>query len=140
MILVDTTCLVYAVGDDHARRASARALIDAALRGSITARTTSQVIMEFAHVRGHRRNRQDAASLARDFSDLLGPLEPTTAPDVSTAVTLWQDNPQIGTFDALLLAVAVRTGVEAIVSEDVGLARVGVVPVLTAAEAVRAWW
>ena len=139
MILIDTTCLVYAVGDDHDRRASARALLDAALRGTITARTTSQVIMEFAHVRARRRNRKDAASLARDFSDLLGPLEPTTAPDVSTAVTLWQDNPQIGTFDALLLAVAVRTGVEAIVSEDVGLARVGVVPVLTAAEAVRAW-
>ena len=139
MILVDTTCLVYAVGDDQDRQASARALMDAVLRGSITARTTSQVIMEFAHVRGRRRNREDAASLARDFSDLLGPLEPTTAPDVSTAVTLWQDNPQIGTFDALLLAVAVRTGAEAIVSEDAGLARVGVVPVLTAAEAVRAW-
>ena len=139
MILVDTTCLVYAVGDDPDRRASARALIDAVFRGTITARTTSQVIMEFAHVRGRRRNRKDAASLARDFSDLLGPLEPTTGPDVSTAVTLWQKNPQIGTFDALLLAVAVRTGAEAIVSEDAGLARVGVVPVLTAAEAVRAW-
>ena len=139
MILVDTTCLVYAVGDDPDRRASAQALIDAVLRGTITARTTSQVIMEFAHVRGSRRHREDAASLARDFSDLLGPLEPTTAPDTSTAVTLWQDNPQIGTFDALLLAVAVRTGAEAIVSEDAGLARVGVVPVLTAAEAVRAW-
>ena len=139
MILVDTTCLVYAVGDDQDRQASARALMDAVLRGTISARTTSQVIMEFAHVRGQRRHRKDAASLARDFSDLLGPLEPTTAPDVSTAVTLWQDNPQIGTFDALLLAVAVRTGAEAIVSEDAGLARVGVVPVLTAAEAVRAW-
>ena len=114
MILVDTTCLVYAVGDDHARRASARALIDAVLRGTIPARTTSQVIMEFAHVRGRRRNRQDAASLARDFSDLLGPLESTTAPDVSTALTLWQDNSQIGTFDALLLAIAVRTGAEAV--------------------------
>ena len=139
MILVDTTCLVYAVGDDSDRRASARALIDAVLRGTIPARTTSQVIMELAHVRGRRRNRQDAASLARDFSDLLGPLEPTTAPDVSTAVTLWQDNPQIGTFDALLLAIAVRTGAEAVVSEDAGLARVGVVPVLTAGEAVRAF-
>jgi uncharacterized protein len=136
VILVDTTCLVYAVGDDPDRRASAQALIDAVLRGTITARTTSQVIMEFAHVRGRRRNRKDAASLARDFSDLLGPLEPTTAPDVSTAVTLWQENPQIGTFDALLLAVAVRTGAEAIVSEDVGLTGVGIVPVLTAAEAV----
>lgn len=139
MILVDTTCLVYAVGDDHDRRASARALIAVVLRGTITARTTSQVIMEFAHIRGRRRNRQDAASLARDFSDLLGPLESTTAPDVSTAMTLWQDNSQIGTFDALLLAVAVRTGAEAIVSEDAGLARVGVVPVLTAGEAVRAF-
>ena len=101
MILVDTTCLVYAVGDDHKRQASAKALID--------------------------------------FSDLLGPLEPTTAPDAVTALTLWQDNPQIGTFDALLLAVAVRTGAEAIVSEDAGLARIGVMPVMTAAQAVRAF-
>ncbi len=139
MILLDTTCLVYAVGDDHERQASARALMDAALRGTITARTTSQVIMEFAHVRGRRRDRRDAASLARDFSDLLGPLEPTTAPDVSTALTLWQDNPEIGSFDALLLAVAVRIGAEAVVSEDAGLARVGIVPVMSAAEAVRAW-
>lgn len=137
MILLDTTCLVYAVGDDHERRASARALIDAALRGTVTARTTSQIIMEFAHVRGRRRDRKDAASLARDFSDLLGPLETTTAPDVATALTLWQDNPRIGSFDALLLAVAVRTGAEAIVSEDAGLARVGIVPVMTAAEAIR---
>lgn len=137
MILLDTTCLVYAVGDDHERQASARALMDAALRGTITARTTSQVIMEFAHVRGRRRDRRDAASLARDFSDLLGPLEPTTAPDVSTALTLWQDNPEIGSFDALLLAVAVRIGAEAVVSEDAGLARVGIVPVMTAAEATR---
>ena len=137
MILLDTTCLVYAVGDDHERRASSRALIDAALRGTVTARTTSQIIMEFAHVRGRRRDRMDAASLARDFSDLLGPLETTTAPDVATALTLWQDNPRIGSFDALLLAVAVRTGAEAIVSEDAGLARVGIVPVMTAAEATR---
>jgi uncharacterized protein len=139
VILLDTTCLVYAVGDDHERQASSRALMDAALRGTITARTTSQVIMEFAHVRGRRRDRRDAASLARDFSDLLGPPEPTTAPDVSTALTLWQDNPEIGSFDALLLAVAVRIGAEAVVSEDAGLARVGIVPVMSAAEAVRAW-
>ena len=139
MILLDTTCLVYAVGDDHDRQANSRALINAALRGSVTARTTTQVIMEFAHVRGRRRDRTDAAALARDFGDLLGPLEPTTAADVATALTLWQDNGQIGSFDALLLAVAVRTGAEAIVSEDTGLARVGVVPVMTAAEALRAW-
>lgn len=139
MILLDTTCLVYAVGDDHERQASTRALLEVALRGAVAARTTSQVIMEFAHVRGRRRDRQDAASLARDFSDLLGPLEIATASDASTALTLWQDNPQIGTFDALLIAVAVRTGAEFIVSEDAGLARGGIVPVLTAAQALRAF-
>jgi uncharacterized protein len=139
VILLDTTCLVYAVGDDHEHQASAKALISAALRGSVAARTTTQVIMEFAHVRGRRRDRTDAATLARDFGDLLSPLEPTTAADVATALTLWQDNRQIGSFDALLLAVAVRTGADAVVSEDTGLARVGVVPVMTAAEAVRTW-
>ena len=110
MILLDTTCLVYAVGDDHERRASSRALIDAALRGTVTARTTSQIIMEFAHVRGRRRDRKDAASLARDFSDLLGPLETTTAPVVATALTLWQDNPRIGSFSVAIHTATINPG------------------------------
>ena len=80
-----------------------------------------------------------ATPLARDFSDLFGPLETTAAPDVSTALTLWQDNLQFGTLDAFLLAVAVPPGAEAVVSEDAGLAGVGVVPVMTAAEALSAW-
>ena len=137
MILLDTTCLVYAVGDDHARRDSARALIEAASTGSVIARTTGQVIVEFAHVRGRRRDRGDAASLAQAFTDLLGPLEAITTADITGALGLWRRHQEIGSFDALLLAVAMRTGAEAVVSEDAGLARVGIVPVLTAAEAVQ---
>lgn len=137
MILLDTTCLVYAVGDDHDRKSSSLQMLEAALRGEVVARTTSQAIMEFAHVRARRRDRDDAQTLARAFSDLLGPLEPTTAADVSSALTLWQRHPRIGSFDALLLAVALRTGAEAVVSEDAGLASTGVIPVLTAAEALR---
>lgn len=137
MILLDTTCLVYAVGDDHDRKSSAQALIEAAANGIVVARTTGQVIVEFAHVRGRRRDRDDAASLAQAFTDLLGPLEVIATADVTSALRLWRSHQEIGSFHALLLAVAMRTGAEAVVSEDAGLARVGIVPVLTAAEAVQ---
>ena len=136
MILLDTTCLVYAVGDDLDRRRSCTRLIEAAHRGEIVARTTSQVIVEFAHVRARRRGRADAAALARDFSDLLGPRESSTAVDTMRALDIWQRHPSAGTFDALLLAVAMRTGAEAVVSDDAGLAAIPGVPVMTAAEAV----
>ena len=84
----------------------------------------------------HPRGRADAAALARDFSDLLGPLESTTAVDTMRALDIWQRHPSAGAFDALLLAVAMRTGAEAVVSDDAGLAAIPGVPVMTAAEAV----
>lgn len=79
----------------------------------------------------------DPAAHPRAFTDLLGPLEVVTTADITSALGLWRRHQEIGSFDALLLAVAVHTGAEAVVSEDASLARVGIVPVLTAAEAVQ---
>ena len=52
------------------------------------------------------------------------------------ALDIWQRHPSAGALDALLLAVAMRTGAEAVVSDDAGLAAIPGVPVMTAAEAV----
>ena len=40
------------------------------------------------------------------------------------ALDIWQRHPSAGAFDALLLAVAMRTGAEAVVSDDAGLAAI----------------
>jgi predicted nucleic acid-binding protein len=136
VILLDTTCLVYAVGGDHERREPCLALMTAIAEQRVIARTTTQVIAEFAHVRGRRRDRSDASSLAEDYSALLGPLETVSESDLSEALRIWHATPRIGTFDALLVAVATRLEVDALVTEDRALRDVDVLPVMTAADAV----
>lgn len=136
MILLDTTCLVYAVGVDHERREPCMALMTAIGEQRVIARTTTQVIAEFAHVRGRRRDRSDASSLAEDYISLLGPLETVGEADISNALRIWQAAPGVGTFDALLIAVAARLDVDALVTEDRALRAVELVPVLTATEAI----
>ena len=139
MILLDTTCLVYAVGVDHERREPCLALMTAIGEQRVIARTTTQVIAEFAHVRGRRRERNDAAALADDYIALLGPLETVGEADISEALRIWQATPGVGTFDALLIAVAARVGADAIVTDDRALRDTDVVPVLTPAEAVASF-
>jgi len=139
VILLDTTCLVYAVGGDHERREPCLALMTAIAEQRVIARTTTQVIAEFAHVCGRRRDRSDASSLAEDYSALLGPLETVSESDLSEALRIWQATPRISTFDALLLAVATRLEVDALITEDRALRDVDVLPVMTAAEAVSAF-
>ena len=140
MILLDTTCLVYAVGGDHERRDPCLALMTAIAEQRIIARTTTQVIAEFAHVRGRRRDRSEASSLAEDYVALLGPLEWVTESDLGEALRIWEIAPRIGTFDALLLAVAARIGADALVTEDRALRETGVVRILSAAEAVALFY
>ena len=66
MIILDTTVLAYAVGEDHPLREPCRRLLAAHANGSIEATTTVEVLQEFTHVRARRRSRQDAARLTRE--------------------------------------------------------------------------
>ena len=74
MILLDTTVLVYAKGQDHPLRDPCRELIAAVAEQRIEATTTVEVIQEFVHVRSRRTGRADAAALGRDYAELLAPL------------------------------------------------------------------
>jgi hypothetical protein len=58
---------VYAVGADHPLREPCQQLIRAIADGTVLATTTIEVIQEFSHVRARRRDRKDAAELARDY-------------------------------------------------------------------------
>jgi uncharacterized protein len=107
LILLDTTVLVYAVGEDHLLRPACRRLLKAHLNGELQAATTVEVIQEFAHVRSRRRPREDAVALAREYAALL-PLVAPDSLDLSRGLTLYETHGRIGAFDAVLAAVALN--------------------------------
>ncbi len=124
MILLDTTVLVYAVGDEHPLRSRSRELIEALRDGRLRATTTAEVVQEFAHVRSRRRARSEAADLAEDFVHLLRPLTVVDEDDVRAGLDLFRRNEALGAFAAVLAAAALRRDVAALVSADRAFASV----------------
>ncbi|HEY7604925.1 MAG TPA: type II toxin-antitoxin system VapC family toxin [Gaiellaceae bacterium] len=124
MIVLDTSVLVYAVGQAHALREPSRRVIQAVADGALRATTTVEAIQEFAHVRSQRRSRADAATLARQYADLLGPLVSTIAADVDKALQLFQRHHELGAFDALLAAAALRVEADALISGDAAFGKI----------------
>lgn len=110
MILLDTTILVYAVGDDHHLRAPCTSLIGLVIDGVVRASTTIEVIQEFLHVRARRRPRRDAVARANEFAIGLGPLVRPDEGDLAKALDFYERVPRLGAFDAMLAAVAQRRG------------------------------
>lgn len=117
MIILDTGVLIYAVGEEHPLREPCRRLIAAQGDGRVDAATTVEVIREFAHVRARRRSRTDAAALARDYKTALTLLV-TQAEDLDLGLTLYEQHPTLGAFDAVLAAVALNRHATALISAD----------------------
>jgi predicted nucleic acid-binding protein len=101
-----------------------RRLVRAIANGEVVATTTVEVIQEFAHVRARRRDRKDAAELARDYIELLSPLLVVEEPDLREGLRLFEDSAGIGPFDAVLAAAAHAAGADALVSADAGFSAV----------------
>ena len=120
MIVLDTTVLVYAVGVDHPLREPCQQLIRAIAGGTILATTTIEVVQEFTHVRARRRDRKDAAELARDYIELLSPLLIVEETDLREGLRLYGEGTGFGLFDAVLAAASHAAGAEALVSADTG--------------------
>lgn len=127
MILLDTTVLVYAKGQDHPLRDPCRELIAAVASRRLEATTTVEVIQEFVHVRARRRGRADAAALGRDYAELLSPLLAPDAEELSAGLALFERNAALGAFDAVLVACAVHKGIRSVVSADTGFAGLNVI-------------
>lgn len=117
MILLDTTVLCYTVGAEHPLRDPCRRLMAAVRRGDVRASTTVEVVQEFLHVRGRRGDRTDAVELARAYVRLLAPLASTDEDVLNEALRLYDAAPALGSFDALLAAVALRHS-DTLVSAD----------------------
>lgn len=123
MIVLDTTVLAYAIGGDHPLREPCRRLIEAHADGRFDGATTVEVIREFAHIQARRRTRTVAIDLARRYADSLSLLM-ATPEDLDRGLKLFGDHPGLGSFDAVLAAVAIGRGAEALVSADVGFAAI----------------
>ena len=117
MIVLDTTVLSYAVGDEHPLRAPCRRLLAAHGDGRVEATTTIEVVQEFAHVRARRRARADAVALARRYLTAFSLLT-TDSQDLDLGLTLFEHKLDLGAFDAILAAVAINRHAEALVSAD----------------------
>jgi len=127
VIVLDTTVLVYAVGADHTLREPCRQLIRAIADGTIQATTTTEVIQEFTHVRARRRDRKDAADLARDYIELLSPLLIVEETDLREGLRLYEEGTDFGSFDAVLAAAARAAGANALVSADTGFSSIAAI-------------
>jgi hypothetical protein len=124
VIVLDTTVLVYAVGEAHELRDPARALVQSVERGAAQATTTAEAVQEFVHVRARRRDRRDAASLGRAYAALLSPLLQVSEDDLVQGLRLFERNEELGAFDAVLAAAAIGAGADALVSADRSFASV----------------
>ena len=118
MIVVDTAVLVYAVGAEHALRRPAQQLVEAAAEGRVRATTTVEVVQEFVHARARRHGRRDAVSVGRNYATLLAPLLAAEHADLEDGLRLYLRHERLGSFDAVLAAVASRVQAEAFVSAD----------------------
>ena len=117
MVILDTTILAYAVGDEHPLREGCVRVLAAHRDGSLRATTTAEVIGEFAHIYARRRTRDEAARLAGHYLDALDPIAATAA-DVRAGLELFRSHPALGAFDSVLAAVALRLGADALISAD----------------------
>jgi len=124
VIVLDTTVLVYAVGDEHPLKEPSRGLIKAISENRVEASTTVEVIQEFVHVRARRRDRHDAADRGRELLRLLGPLIAPGDAELALALRLFEEHDGLGMFDAVLAATVMLSGADALVSADRAFASV----------------
>jgi len=124
VIVLDTTVLVYAVGVEHPLREPCRAVIGAVRDGALAATTTVEVIQELAQVRARRRGRADGARLAQDYAVLLAPLLVVDDANLRAGLDLFEHHDELGAFDAVLAAAAMRNDAAGLVSADQAFARV----------------
>jgi predicted nucleic acid-binding protein len=124
LIVLDTTVFLHAVGGEHPLKAPSERLLESVATGRTRATTTVGVLQEFAAVRARRRPRSDAVRLARAFARLVSPLLAVGENDLDLGLKIFDEHTELGSFDAVLAAVAINGDAAALVSADRAFARV----------------
>ena len=118
MLVLDTSVLVYASGEEHPLREPAIRLLRDVVAARVSATTTPEVLQEYAHVRARRRDRNDARAQVERFAGLLAPLTLVTARDVLEGLRVWSQTEPLGAFDSVVAAVAMTRGWSAVSSDQ----------------------
>lgn len=137
--LLDTTVLVYAAGDEHALRESAQDLVRSVGANRLRATTTPEVIQEFTHVHARRHGRQSAVDRARDFLQLLSPLTVVVEDDMRRALEVFLTHDRVGSFDAVLAAVALERQELELITADRAFEDIVALPVLHLGDEHHRW-
>lgn len=116
--LCDTNVLVYALGAPHSYRAPCRAIVEGQGQGELAGEVTPVVIAEFAHQRLRQTGDRAEASLRARQVGAAFPITPVEASDAALALDLYVRHDGLDAFDALLAAVGLNRGVDAVVSAD----------------------
>jgi uncharacterized protein len=123
VIVLDTTILVYALGDEHRLRDPSRGLLELIRDGAVRASTTVEVIQEFCHVRARRRPKGEAAVRALEYAKGLAPLLRVEESELILGLELFAASAALSPFDAVLAATALQRGF-ALASADGAFAEV----------------
>ncbi len=107
---LDTTILIYALGDEHQYRDPSRHLLELIRDGEQRASTTIEVIQEFCQVRSRRRPRREAAARALEYAKGLAPLILVEEPELRSGLELFAASAALSPFDAVLAAAALHRG------------------------------
>jgi predicted nucleic acid-binding protein len=128
LIVLDTTVLIYAAGTEHPLKAPCERALEAVATGAIRATTIAGVLQEFASVWARRRPRKDASARALDYLAMLAPLQRVDEQDLEAGLRLYERHTDLGSFDAVLAAVALERNAQALVSADRAFAAVRGLP------------
>lgn len=117
-VLVDTNVFLYALGGPHPYAEPCRRIVALAGDGGIDMEAPVDLVQEILHHRARRlgdRRRAATEALAAAALCRLHPVEPR---DSSAAAELFADSDRLSARDAVFAAIAIRHGLDAILSAD----------------------
>jgi predicted nucleic acid-binding protein len=118
--MVDANVFIYAVGGPGPYRESCQRFLRSLYKQSNEFLTNVEVLQEILHVLGRRGRRTEAAALVLDVMRSLRSIIPIQAAEISAAIAILKEYPQISTRDAVHAAVVRLHGLEGVVSADRG--------------------
>lgn len=117
-VLVDTNVILYAIGGPHPYAEPCRRIVALAGEGRVDMEAPVDLVQEILHHRARRLgDRRQAAADAAAAATLcrLHAVEPQ---DASEAARLFADSTRLSARDAVFAAVAIRHGLDTILSAD----------------------
>jgi len=117
-ILVDTNVILYAIGGPHPYAEPCRRIVALAGEGRIDLEAPVDLVQEILHHRARRLGDRRQAAVEAAAAATLCRLHAVEPQDANAAAELFADSAHLSARDAVFAAVAMRHGLDAILSAD----------------------